>query len=55
MATNPDIQGGTPDAAPGMDWSAILNASIRTFIFWAMWIFGSLGKSGAIAIRIAII
>jgi hydrogenase-4 membrane subunit HyfE len=36
MTTNQDIQGGTPEVATGMDWSAILNASIRTFIFWAI-------------------
>lgn len=36
MATHPEIQSGIPEAAPGMDWSAILNASIRTFIFWGI-------------------
>jgi hypothetical protein len=36
MATHPEIQSETPEAAPGMDWSAILNASIRTFIFWGI-------------------
>lgn len=36
METQPEIQVQTPQAASGMDWSAILNASIRTFIFWGV-------------------
>jgi hypothetical protein len=34
MATQQEIKDQIPQAASGMDWSAILNASIRTFIYW---------------------
>jgi hypothetical protein len=36
MAIHQEIQEQPPQAAPGMDWSAILNATIRTFIFWGV-------------------
>ena len=36
MATQQEIQEQPRQGITGMDWSAVLNASIRTFIFWGI-------------------
>ena len=36
MVTNHEVQEPVSQDANGLDWSAILNASIRTFIYWGV-------------------
>lgn len=46
MVTNQKAQDLAPKQAVGMDWSAILNASLRTFISWGI-IIGLIAWKGA--------
>jgi hypothetical protein len=46
MVTNQNVHDLIPQGAVGMDWSAISNASIRTFISWGI-IIGLIAWKGA--------